>query len=172
MSHLAGVTQTGGRLAHGIASLPRLTAMYSQHTCRQPPLCDGLLICDERWPTGSGLRTDRWPTYALVCKPEVYCSQAATPSLLIVGFRLVAAARPEGRSAQWRGEQSAFIMPHRRRDGRRTCSSPSDGSGSTPSPLPGGRGRRASPVGDVGPKGCLSMSRMRPDEGARRCRDC
>jgi hypothetical protein len=34
----------GGRLAHGIASLPRLTAMASQHNCRQPPLCDGLQV--------------------------------------------------------------------------------------------------------------------------------
>jgi hypothetical protein len=32
----------GGRLAHGIASLPRSTAMSSQYQCRQPPLCDGL----------------------------------------------------------------------------------------------------------------------------------
>jgi hypothetical protein len=36
----------GGRLAHGIASLPRLTTMSSQRICRQPPLCDGLQVAD------------------------------------------------------------------------------------------------------------------------------
>src|SRR5918911_1304836 len=36
----------GGRFAHGIASLPRLTVMSSQCIGRQPPLCDGLIA----WP--------------------------------------------------------------------------------------------------------------------------
>jgi hypothetical protein len=40
------------------------------------------LICRERWPKGSCLRTDRWPIHARVCKPEGYCSQAATPTWL------------------------------------------------------------------------------------------
>jgi hypothetical protein len=45
------------------------------------------LICDERWPTGSWIRTDRWRTHARVCKPEGYCSQAATLISLFPHFR-------------------------------------------------------------------------------------
>src|SRR5262245_41256396 len=35
-----------------------------------------------RWPEWFRIRTERWPNYALVCKPEVYCSQAATPMVM------------------------------------------------------------------------------------------
>jgi hypothetical protein len=38
------------------------------------------LIRHERWPKRACIRTDRWPTYARVGKPEGSCSQAATPS--------------------------------------------------------------------------------------------
>jgi transposase len=36
------------------------------------------LVRTERWPEGSRIRTERWPKHVLVCKPELYCSQAAT----------------------------------------------------------------------------------------------
>src|SRR6266498_4509167 len=54
-----------GVLAHGRVCKP------FAHEC--------WLIGQERWPTRSRIRTHRWPTHALVCKPEGYCSQAATP---------------------------------------------------------------------------------------------
>ena len=43
---------------------------------------EGWLVCNERWPEWSLMRTDRWPTHAFMGKPAVYCSQAATNSPL------------------------------------------------------------------------------------------
>jgi hypothetical protein len=37
-------------------------------------------IRNQRWSKASCLRTERWPTSARVCKPDGFCSQAATPT--------------------------------------------------------------------------------------------
>jgi hypothetical protein len=58
--------------------LPRSQGVLAHgHVCK-PFAHECWLIRHERWPKGSCIRTDRWPTHALVCKPEGYCSQAAT----------------------------------------------------------------------------------------------
>jgi hypothetical protein len=38
-------------------------------------------------PRDRGFAPDRWPTHARVCKPEGYCSQAATPISFFPRFR-------------------------------------------------------------------------------------
>jgi hypothetical protein len=62
-------------------------------------------ICTECWPASVRIRTKRWPEYALVCKPEVYCSQAATPrpSLLPVP----SSSNPD----KWYGEAALHCHP-------------------------------------------------------------
>jgi hypothetical protein len=58
--------------------LPRSQGVLAHgHVCK-PFAHECWLIRHERWPKGSCIRTDRWPTHARVCKPEGYCSQAAT----------------------------------------------------------------------------------------------
>jgi hypothetical protein len=59
--------------------LPRSQGVSAHgHVCK-PFVHNCWLIRHERWPKGSCIRTDRWPTHARVCMLEGYCAQAATP---------------------------------------------------------------------------------------------
>jgi hypothetical protein len=51
-------------------------------------------ICIECWPASVRIRTYRWPEKGFVCKPEVYCSQAATPSAGPSATTVVRSAQP------------------------------------------------------------------------------
>ena len=61
-----------------VQPLPRSQGVLAHGRVCKPFAYECWLIGDERWPTGSWIRRDRWPTSAHVGKPEVYCSQAAT----------------------------------------------------------------------------------------------
>jgi hypothetical protein len=62
-----------------VQPLPRSHGVLAPGRVCKPFAHECWLIRHERWPMGSCIRIDPWPTSARVCKPERSCSQAATP---------------------------------------------------------------------------------------------
>ena len=54
------------------ARRPRPSYAATSPSVAGPALTNRDKLSEERWPAGSCIRTERWPTKALVCKPELY----------------------------------------------------------------------------------------------------